>query len=91
MFAKGSEPLSIGSGIQSATFQRSRVASLSRTLWNDVLIKYWERGFHLRSMFHTKNISFHKEIFQNFIFAKNKTNKIVKFSDKTLFATKIET
>ena len=56
MFAKGSEPLSIGSGIQSATFQRSGVASLSQTLWNDVLIKYWERGgpFEVTTMFHTQ-------------------------------------
>ena len=56
MFAKGSEPLSIGSGIQSATFQRNGVASLSRTLWNDVLIKYWEGGgpFEVTTMFHTQ-------------------------------------
>ena len=74
MFAKGSEPLSIGSGIQSATFQRSGVASLSRTLWNDVLIKYWERGVHLRSQqcFTHKNISALIEIFQNIFLRKAK-------------------
>ena len=75
MFAKGSEPLSIGSGIQSATFQRSGVASLSRTLWNDVLIKYWERGgpFEVKQCFTHKNISALIEIFE--IFFCEKQNK----------------
>ena len=90
---KVQRPLGIGSGIQSATFQRSGVASLSQKLWNDVLIKYWERGgpFEVTTMFHTQKYFCPYRDLSKYFFAKSKTNKIVKCPDKTLFATKIET